>query len=147
LLAADAEETAPRKARLQSRDEARGVCITGGLSSEYHDRRVRAPWLPQNRKPRYQITAISIKRSIPSRRGDHPDFLSIQFFFRSRRIRISDMALPFTVAGPRASAQVVTPRSLERMNVNRCRTSGICSTSSAATSKAWVSVSFDWNRT
>jgi hypothetical protein len=34
-------------------------------------------------------------RRIASRRGDQPDFLSIQFLFRSRRMRISDMALPF----------------------------------------------------
>ena len=33
---------------------------------------------------------------ITSRRGDQPAFLSIQFFFRSRRMRISDMALPLT---------------------------------------------------
>ena len=31
---------------------------------------------------------------IKSRRGDQLDFLSIQFFFRSLRMRISDMALP-----------------------------------------------------
>ncbi len=31
---------------------------------------------------------------ITSRRGDQLDFLSIQFFFRSLRMRISDMALP-----------------------------------------------------
>ena len=33
-------------------------------------------------------------RRIVSRRGDQPCFLSIQFFFRSRRMRISDMSLP-----------------------------------------------------
>jgi len=33
-------------------------------------------------------------RRITSCRGDQPAFLSIQFFFRSRRTRISDMALP-----------------------------------------------------
>ena len=82
-----------------------------------------------------------------SRRGDQPDFLSIQFFFRSRRMRISDMASPSPsttfLARPTATDQVVTPRLLERMNVNRWRTSGICSTSSSAISKALVNVSFD----
>ena len=34
-------------------------------------------------------------RRTTSRRGDQPVFLSIQFFFRSRRMRISDIALPF----------------------------------------------------
>ena len=38
-------------------------------------------------------------RKITSCRGDQPAFLSIQFFFRSRRTRISDIALPFGSAG------------------------------------------------
>ena len=36
---------------------------------------------------------MSRMRPNRSRRGDQPGFLSIQFFFRSRRTRISDMAL------------------------------------------------------
>ena len=124
------------------------MLITGSFPGEYHDRRVCAvAGVLQNRKPRYQITPRSSTRRIMSRRGDHPYFLSIQAFFRSLRMRMSDMALPFVGSTPTATAQVVTPRSLERMNVNRCRTSGICCTSVSASSRAFVSVSLDWNRT
>ena len=122
------------------------MLITRGLTGEDQDRRVRAlARVLQNRKPRYQIAARSMARKITSRRGDQPAFLSIQFFFRCRRMRISDMDLPF--ARPTATAQVVTPRLLERMNVNRCRTSGICSTSFSAISRLRISVSLDWYRT
>jgi len=84
-------------------------------------------------------------RRTTSRCGDQPDLLSIQFLFRSRRMRISDMASSSTIflARPTATDQVVTPRLLERMNVNRWRTSGICSTWSSAISKALVNVSLD----
>ena len=37
---------------------------------------------------------MSRMRPNRSRRGDQPGFLSIQFFFRCRRMRIRDMALP-----------------------------------------------------
>ena len=37
-------------------------------------------------------------RRITSRRGDQPPLRSIQFFFRSRRMRISDMAFPLAGA-------------------------------------------------
>ena len=104
--AADAEELTPWPASPQGHDEARGVLITGGLAGEHQDGRLGASarvfqirvvqtGVIQNRKPRYQITARSMRRRITSVRGVQPDFLSIQFFFRSRRMRISDMALPF----------------------------------------------------
>ena len=40
------------------------------------------------------MAVMSMMRPNRSRRGDQDCFLSIQFFFRSRRMRISDMALP-----------------------------------------------------
>ena len=74
------------------------MLITGGLTGQHQNRGVRALARDrQNLKPRYQIAARSMTRRITSRRGDQPAFLSIQFFFLSRRMRISDMA--FLVAG------------------------------------------------
>ncbi len=71
-------------------------------------------------------------RRTTSRRGDQPVFLSIQFFFRSRRMRISDIGLPSshrdrsggdpTLAGANERQQVPDLRDLLHLFLSNIQT-------------------------